>query len=107
MTTLNLGMYDSRLSGKKEELEKIFANCNEVQLHHISKSPSGHGHYRVNLYLIINGVCKDFTSVITNMTIIDEWNDEDGNITCETIMYVIEKFEDRIDDFVGELKNAE
>ena len=37
------------------------------------------------------------------MTVIDDWNDEDGNVTADTIMYVIGKFEDQIDEYLIEV----
>ena len=100
---LNLGMYDQRLSNKVEELTEIFQYADDVQLYDISKSFSGHGHYRITLELILNGITKTFSTVIDNMTVIDDWNDEDGNITSETIMYVIGKFEDQINEYLIEI----
>ena len=91
---LNLGMYTQRLSNKVEELTEIFQYADDVKLYDISKSFNGHGHYRINLELIINGTSKTFSTVIDTMTVIDDWSDEDGNVTTETIMYVIGKFED-------------
>jgi hypothetical protein len=96
-------MYEQRLSNHLEELQNIFQNADDVQLYDVSKSFSGHGHYRINLELIINGIAKTFTTVIDTMTVIDDWNDEDGNITSETIMYVIGKFEDQIDEHLIEV----
>ena len=37
------------------------------------------------------------------MGVIDDWNDEDGNVTPDTIMYVIGKFEDQIDKYLIEI----
>ena len=100
---LNLGMYDQRLSNKVEELTEIFQYADDVQLYDISKSFNGYGHYRITLELILNGITKTFSTVIDNMTVIDDWNDEDGNITSETIMYVIGKFEDQINEYLIEI----
>jgi len=100
---LNLGMYTQRLSNKVEELKGIFQYADDVQLYDISKSFSGHGHYRITLELILNGTSKTFSTVIDTMTVIDDWNDEDGNVTSETIMYVIGKFEDQIDKYLIEI----
>jgi len=100
---LNLGMYEQRLSSDLNKLQEIFANADDVQLYDVSKSFNGHGHYRINLELIINGITKKFTTVIDMMTVIDDWNDEDGNVTADTIMYVIGKFEDQIDEYLIEV----
>ena len=100
---LNLGMYEQRLSSDLNKLQEIFAYADDVQLYDVSKSFNGHGHYRINLELIINGITKKFTTVIDTMTVIDDWNDEDGNVTSETIMYVIGKFEDQIDEYLIEI----
>ena len=100
---LNLGMYSQRLSNKVEELTEIFQYADDVQLYDISKCFNGHGHYRINLELILNGTSKTFSKVIDNMGVIDDWNDEDGNVTPETIMYVIGKFEDQIDKYLIEI----
>ena len=100
---LNLGMYEQRLSSDLNKLQEIFAYADDVQLYDVSKSFNGHGHYRINLELIINGITKKFTTVIDMMTVIDDWNDEDGNVTSETIMYVIGKFEDQIDEYLIEI----
>jgi len=100
---LNLRMYDQRLSNKVEELKEIFQYADDVQLYYVSKSFSGHGHYRITLELILNGTSKTFSTVIDNMGVIDDWSDEDGNVTAETIMYVIGKFEDQIDEYLIEI----
>ena len=100
---LNLGMYEQRLFSNLVKLQEIFANADDVQLYDVSKSFNGHGHYRVNLELIINGITKTFSTVIDVMTVIDDWNDEDGDVTSETIMYVIGKFEDQIDEYLIEI----
>ena len=100
---LNLGMYSQRLSNKVEELTEIFQYADDVQLYDVSKSFSGYGHYRITLELILNGTSKTFSTVIEAMTVIDDWNDEDGNVTSETIMYVIGKFEDQIEEYLIEI----
>ena len=100
---LNLGMYSQRLSNKVEELTEIFQYADDVQLYDVSKSFRGHGHYRITLELILNGTSKTFSTVIEAMTVIDDWNDEDGNVTADTIMYVIGKFEDQIDKYLIEI----
>ena len=100
---LNLGMYEQRLSNHLEELQKIFQYADDVQLYDVSKSFNGHGHYKITLELIINGIAKTFITVIDNMTVMDDWNDEDGNVTSDTIMYVVGKFEDQIEEYLIEI----
>ena len=97
---LNLGMYTERLSSDVEDLTTLFNGCTSVQLWDVDKLPSGHGHFKISVEFIINGVTKKFSSKTSNMSIIDNWNDDDGNITGDTIMEVINYFEDEIKEYI-------
>lgn len=102
---LTLGMYADRLSSRLNYVKSVFEGAEDVWLYDLSKSPSGHGHYKITLHVDFNKIPKVFTVNTSDMQLIDDWNDDDGNITSETIISVLDVFEEQIREYIEEIEN--
>lgn len=65
----------------------------------LSKKFIGHGHYKVTLDIDVNGHIMVIDKVITDMTIIDNWTDDDVyQSLCDRIF---DENKEKIDEFVA------
>lgn len=104
MSDIVLGIYQERLTVDSEELEVLFKGYKNIHICNIDKRCIRKGLYKLILELHINGTTKKFTTTTRNVIMIEEWNDDDGKMSSDTIMSIITIFANDIKEHIDELQ---
>ena len=104
MSDIVLGIYQERLTADSEELEVLFKGYKNIHICNIDKRCIRKGLYKLILELHINGTTKKFTTTTRNVIMIEEWNDDDGKMSSDTIMSIITIFANDIKEHIDDLQ---